>query len=57
LNRPEDGRITPGNATTAHFAGWLKKSGLAVERIAGVHGPVSTPEDLHKAVTLMQAQN
>jgi glyoxylase-like metal-dependent hydrolase (beta-lactamase superfamily II) len=57
LNRPEDGRVAPGNATTAHFAGWLKKSGLAVERIVGVHGPVSTLEDLHKAVALIQAQN
>ncbi|MGI9105563.1 MAG: MBL fold metallo-hydrolase [Pyrinomonadaceae bacterium] len=57
LNRPEDGRITAGNATTAHFAEWLKKSGLAVERIVAVHGPVSTPDELHKAVTLIQAQN
>jgi glyoxylase-like metal-dependent hydrolase (beta-lactamase superfamily II) len=57
LNRPDDGRVTPGNATTAHFADWLKKSGLAVERIVGVHGPVSTPDDLHKSVALMQAQN
>ncbi len=58
LNRPEDGHAVPGNATTAHFAGWLKKSGLAVERIVGVHGPVATPEDLHKAIALMQeAQN
>lgn len=58
LNRPEDGHIAPGNATTAHFADWLKKSGLAVERIVGVHGPVSTPDDLQKAVALIQqAQN
>jgi glyoxylase-like metal-dependent hydrolase (beta-lactamase superfamily II) len=58
LNRPEDGHIAPGNATTAHFAAWLKKSGLAVERIVGVHGPVATPDDLQKAVALMQqAQN
>lgn len=58
LNRPEDGHIAPGNATTAHFADWLKKSGLAVERIVGVHGPVATPDDLQKAVALMQqAQN
>jgi glyoxylase-like metal-dependent hydrolase (beta-lactamase superfamily II) len=58
LNRPEDGHIAPGNATTAHFAEWLKKSGLAVERIVGVHGPVATPDDLQKAVALMQqAQN
>jgi len=57
LNRPEDGRVTPGNATTAHFADWLRKSGLAVERIAGVHGPVATLDDLHKAVALIGAQN
>jgi len=57
LNRPDDGRAVPGNATTAHFADWLKKSGLAVERIVGVHGPVATLDDLHKAVALMQAQN
>jgi glyoxylase-like metal-dependent hydrolase (beta-lactamase superfamily II) len=57
LNRPEDGHIAPGNATTAHFAGWLKRSGLAVERIVGVHGPVSTLDELHKAVALIQAQN
>ncbi|MCA1566974.1 MAG: MBL fold metallo-hydrolase [Acidobacteria bacterium] len=57
LNRPEDGRVAPGNATTAHFADWLKKSGLAVERIVGVHGPVSTLDDLHKSVALMRAQN
>ena len=58
LNRPEDGHVAPGNATTAHFADWLKKSGLAVERIVGVHGPVATPEQLQQAVALMQqAQN
>jgi glyoxylase-like metal-dependent hydrolase (beta-lactamase superfamily II) len=56
LNRPEDGHIAPGNATTAHFADWLKKSGLAVERIVGVHGPVATPDDLQKAVALIQQQ-
>jgi len=57
LNRPADGRITPGNATTAHFAAWLKKSGLAVERIAGVHGPVSTLDEFYKAVALIEPQN
>ncbi|HZH90689.1 MAG TPA: MBL fold metallo-hydrolase [Pyrinomonadaceae bacterium] len=57
LNRPDDGHAAPGNATTAHFAAWLNKSGLAVERIVGVHGPIATPEDLQKAVALMQAQN
>jgi glyoxylase-like metal-dependent hydrolase (beta-lactamase superfamily II) len=56
LNRPDDGHAAPGNATTAHFAGWLKKSGLAVERIVGVHGPVATLDDLQKAVALMQQQ-
>ncbi|HJR07648.1 MAG TPA: MBL fold metallo-hydrolase [Pyrinomonadaceae bacterium] len=58
LNRPQDGHIAPGNATTVHFADWLKKSGLAVERIVAVHGPTSTMEELNKAVALMQqAQN
>lgn len=56
LNRPDDGHIAPANATTAHFAAWLKKSGLAVERIVGVHGPVATPDDLQKALALMQQQ-
>ncbi len=57
LNRPEDGRAVPGNATTAHFADWLRKSGLSVERVVGVHGPVATLDDLHKAVALIRAQN
>ncbi|HEV2799719.1 MAG TPA: MBL fold metallo-hydrolase [Pyrinomonadaceae bacterium] len=57
LNMPDDRRPLPGNATTAHFAEWIKKSGLAVERIVGVHGPVATPEELHRAVALMQGGN
>ncbi|HEX8456017.1 MAG TPA: MBL fold metallo-hydrolase [Pyrinomonadaceae bacterium] len=57
LNLPDDRRPLPGNQTTAHFAEWLKKSGLAVERIVGVHGPVATPEELHRAVALLQAGN
>ena len=52
LNRPEDGRVMAGNATTAHFAAWLKRSGLAVERVAGVHGPVSTLAEFEQAVAL-----
>jgi glyoxylase-like metal-dependent hydrolase (beta-lactamase superfamily II) len=53
LNRPADGRPRAGNLTTRHFADWLKASGLPVERIAGVHGPVATMQDLETALTLM----
>lgn len=53
LNLPV-GRMRPGNLTTAHFAEWLKGSGLAVERIVPVHGPIHTPAELRQAVDLMQ---
>jgi glyoxylase-like metal-dependent hydrolase (beta-lactamase superfamily II) len=53
LNRNADGTESPGNETTAHFAEWLKRSGLAVERIVGVHGPPATPADLQRALDLM----
>jgi glyoxylase-like metal-dependent hydrolase (beta-lactamase superfamily II) len=54
LNRPADGRPRAGNLTTRHFADWLQASGLPVERIAGVHGPVATMRDLETALTLME---
>lgn len=54
LNRPADGRPRAGNLTTRHFADWLKASGLPAERIAGVHGPVATMQDLETALTLME---
>lgn len=54
LNRPADGHAVAGNDTTAHFATWLDKSGLAVERIVAVHGPVSTMDDFRQALALMR---
>jgi len=51
LNLPWDGRVTPGNLTTAHFAQWLERSGLAVETIVAVHGPTATVAQLKEAVS------
>jgi hypothetical protein len=42
LNRPADGTLLPANDTTAHFSEWLKKSGLPVEQIIGVHSQPTT---------------
>jgi glyoxylase-like metal-dependent hydrolase (beta-lactamase superfamily II) len=53
LNLPADGRMKAGNATTLHFARWLDQSGLVVERIVPVHGPVHTINQLREAVALM----
>ena len=50
LNRPANGDVATINATTLHFAAWLDKSGLAVDRIIGVHGPPSTREELRQAI-------
>ncbi|HLL75642.1 MAG TPA: MBL fold metallo-hydrolase [Pyrinomonadaceae bacterium] len=49
LNRSADNPDAPGNETAAHFADWLKRSGLAVERVVGVHGPVATIDQLRRA--------
>lgn len=56
LNRPADGALLPANDTTAHFAEWLKQSGWPVEKIIGVHGPVSTMTDLAGMLELRQQQ-
>jgi glyoxylase-like metal-dependent hydrolase (beta-lactamase superfamily II) len=55
LNRPAHGRPRAGNLTTRYFADWLRNSGLPVERIAAVHGPVATLADLDTAIALMAA--
>lgn len=52
LNADWSGRTRPGNATTKAFAAWLRGSGLAVDRVAGVHGPVRTLAQLEEAVAL-----
>jgi hypothetical protein len=53
LNRPADGRPRAGNLTTRHFADWLRVSALPAERIAGVHGPVASMQDLETALRMM----
>lgn len=50
LNRPANNDPATINATTLHFAAWLDKSGLAVDRIIGVHGPPSTREELRQGI-------
>lgn len=55
LNLPADGRIRAGNLTTRHFADWLAGSGLAVEKIVPIHGPVHTPAELQAALELMRS--
>ena len=51
LNAPWDGSTFAGNETTAAFAEWLGRSGLAPRTIAAVHGPPQTVEELQAAVT------
>lgn len=50
VNRPGNGDPATINDSTVHFYEWLTKSGLAVERVIGVHGPPSTMEELRKGV-------
>ena len=50
LNRPSNGDAPIANDTTVHFAKWLETKKLAVDKIIGVHGPVSTVEELRQAV-------
>lgn len=50
LNRPPNGDVPIANATTIHFAEWLEKQKLVVERIVPVHGTVTTMEELRMAV-------
>jgi len=51
FNPPDDGRLeNVGNATTKHFAGWLEKSKLAVEKIVAVHGRITTPDEINHSL-------
>ena len=50
LNRPANNDPATINDTTVHFANWLERSKLAVDRIIGVHGPPSTLDELRKGV-------
>jgi glyoxylase-like metal-dependent hydrolase (beta-lactamase superfamily II) len=57
VNLPASGKFMPTtvNDSTLHFYDWLTKSGLAVQRIAAVHGPSTTLEDLRAAVEKKRA--
>jgi glyoxylase-like metal-dependent hydrolase (beta-lactamase superfamily II) len=57
VNLPNSGRYLPStvNDTTLHFFDWLTKSGLDVQRVAAVHGPSTTLEDLRAAVEKKRA--
>ncbi len=51
FNPPDDGRLeNVGNATTKHFAGWLEKSNLAVEKIVAVHGRITMPDEMNRSL-------
>jgi glyoxylase-like metal-dependent hydrolase (beta-lactamase superfamily II) len=52
VNLPQSGRYMPNtiNDSTIHFLDAIGRLNLAVERIAAVHGPTTTTEDLRKAV-------
>jgi glyoxylase-like metal-dependent hydrolase (beta-lactamase superfamily II) len=52
LNRPADGRVQAGNATTVHFARRLRELGIDFERVAGVHGPPASREEFERIVQM-----
>lgn len=56
VNLPNDGKYAPTtvNATTLHFFEAVKRLGLDVDRIAAVHGPTTTMDDLAKAIEKSQ---
>jgi glyoxylase-like metal-dependent hydrolase (beta-lactamase superfamily II) len=57
VNLPFNGKYLPTtvNDTTLHFFDWVTKSGLDIQRIAAVHGPSTTLEDLRAAVEKKRA--
>lgn len=57
VNLPLSGKYMPTtvNDTTLHFFDWVTKSGLDVQRVAAVHGPSTTLEDLRAAVEKRRA--
>jgi hypothetical protein len=50
LNRPANGDYPIANDTTVHFANWIERSKLPVEKIIPVHGTITTIEELRQAV-------
>jgi glyoxylase-like metal-dependent hydrolase (beta-lactamase superfamily II) len=57
VNLPNSGKYLPStvNDTTLHFFDWLTKSGLDIQRVAAVHGPTTTLQDLRAAVERKRA--
>lgn len=57
VNLPASGKYSPTtvNATTIHFFNEIKRRGWDVDRIAAVHGPTTTMDDLAKAVKKSQS--
>ena len=57
VNLPNSGKWMPTtvNDTTVHFFDWITKSGLDIQRVAAVHGPSTTLEDLRAAVERKRA--
>ena len=57
VNLPASGKYLPTtvNATTIHFFNEIKRRGWDVDRIAAVHGPATTMDDLAKAVRKSQS--
>ena len=58
VNLPNTGKYMPTtvNESTLHFFDSIKRLGLNVERIAAVHGPTTTLDDLRKAVDKSRAK-
>ncbi|HEY5885688.1 MAG TPA: MBL fold metallo-hydrolase [Pyrinomonadaceae bacterium] len=52
VNVPNIGRYLPTtvNASTIHFFEKIKQLGLDVDKVAGVHGPTTSWDDLRKAI-------
>lgn len=57
LNRPNNNDPATINATTVHFANWLERSKLGVDRVIGVHGPPSTMDELRQGVAKFKPGN
>lgn len=57
VNLPANGKYAPTtvNASTIHFFDAIKRLGLDVDRIAAVHGPTTTLDDLRKAIEKSRA--
>ncbi len=52
LNRAVGGSLQAANDTTAHFYEWLKRSGLPVEKLIGVHSQASAMADLETTMEM-----